>query len=114
MNLSKSKVSENVYCLELGVKMKFSKLSQSYVADWYNDPDTAKKLYDELYAVRNIRELPMGGEVEMLVSCSIIRCSPLFQDNTSIVQRLVKQTIKACFFSDSLLYYPTSRFLEGL
>ena len=41
------------------------KTIQSYVIG--NDPDTAKKLYDELYVVKNTRELPMGGEVDMLV-----------------------------------------------
>lgn len=42
------------------------KTIQSYVAG--NDPDTAKKLYDELYAVKNTKALPMGGEVEMLAA----------------------------------------------
>jgi len=35
---------------------------QTYVRD--NDPDTAKKLYDELYALEHTP--PMGGEVERL------------------------------------------------
>ncbi|MBP6921470.1 hypothetical protein KBB89_02920 [Candidatus Gracilibacteria bacterium] len=35
---------------------------QEYVAG--NDPDAAKKLYDELYAVQNHNDITMGGEVE--------------------------------------------------
>jgi hypothetical protein len=37
---------------------------QNYVRD--NDPDTAKRLYNELYAQRYTTS-PMGGEVERLV-----------------------------------------------
>ncbi len=42
------------------------KTIQSYVAG--NDPDAAKKLYDELYTVKSTRELPMGGEVDILAA----------------------------------------------
>lgn len=62
-NLSK-KVAENVF-IPTRNEDEILKTIQTYVVG--NDPDTAKKLYDELYAVRNIRELPMGGEVDMLV-----------------------------------------------
>jgi len=37
---------------------------QDYVRD--NDPDTAKRLYNELY-VQRYTDVPMGGEVERLV-----------------------------------------------
>jgi hypothetical protein len=63
-NFSK-KVAENVF-VPTRSEDEILKTIQTYVVG--NDPDTAKKLYDELYAVRNIRELPMGGEVEMLVA----------------------------------------------
>jgi len=33
-----------------------------------NNPDAAKKLYDELYTVKSTRELPMGGEVDILAA----------------------------------------------
>ena len=57
-------VAENVY-VSTRSEDEILKTIQSYVAG--NDPDTAKKLYDELYVVKKARELPMGGEVEMLV-----------------------------------------------
>lgn len=63
-NLSK-KVSENVY-VSTRSEDEILKTIQSYVAG--NDPDTAKKLYDELYTVKKARALPMGGEAEMLVA----------------------------------------------
>lgn len=63
-NLSK-KITENVF-VPTRSEDEILKTIQTYVVG--NDPDTAKKLYDELYAVRNIRELPMGWEVDMLVS----------------------------------------------
>ena len=41
------------------------KTIQEYVQG--NDPDTAKKLYDELYSAQRYAGIPMGGEVEMAV-----------------------------------------------
>ncbi len=59
------KVSESA-AIPVRSEAEILKTIQSYVAG--NDADTAKKLYDELYTLKNIQALPMGGEVEMLAA----------------------------------------------
>ena len=51
------KVADNVF-VPTRSEDEILKTIQSYVVG--NDPDQAKKLYDELYVVRNNREVPMG------------------------------------------------------
>lgn len=43
---------------------KVLKTIQEYVRD--NDPDSAKRLYNELYSIQNQPVFPMGGEVKGL------------------------------------------------